>query len=100
MRVLQLGPCPPPHGGVQANLSAIRTALLARGDTCPAIALTRSTGPGTDDGEVYRPKSWLQLLLTLLRERCEIVHLHIGGILSLRVLGLALVCTLLPRRKS
>ena len=28
MRVLQLGPYPPPHGGVQTNLVAIRAFLL------------------------------------------------------------------------
>jgi len=27
MRVLQLGPYPPPHGGVQSNLVAIRPGL-------------------------------------------------------------------------
>jgi len=100
MRVLQLGPFPPPHGGVAEHLSALRAALLARGDTCPVVALTRPTGIGINDTDVYRPRTILQLVRTLLDLRSDIVHLHIGGNLTLRVLGLILLCTLLPGRNS
>jgi glycogen(starch) synthase len=100
MRVLQLGPFPPPHGGVAEHLSALRAALLAHGDTCPVVALARPTGMAIDDADVYRPRSILQLVRMLLDLRCDIVHLHIGGSLTLRLLGLTLLCTLLPGRKS
>ena len=36
----------------------------------------------------------------LLRLRVDILHLHFGGHLSPRLLGLALLCTLLPGRKT
>ena len=36
MRVVQLGPYPPPHGGVQTNLVAIREYLRRRGHACDA----------------------------------------------------------------
>lgn len=100
MRVLQLGPHPPPHGGVQANLSAIRDALLKRGDTCPVVTLTRTNKAPTDDAEVFRPQSAWELLKYLLGLRYDIVHLHLGGNLTMRLLGLTLLCALMPRSRS
>jgi glycogen(starch) synthase len=100
MRVLQLGPYPPPHGGVQANLSAIREALQQRGISCPVITLTRSRKAPTDDAEVYRPQNALQLLWYLLRVRYDIAHLHLGGNLTTRLLGLTFLCALMPGKRS
>jgi glycogen synthase len=98
MRILQLGPFPPPHGGVQTNLVAIRRFLLDRGIPCAVINITRHRKP--DQDEVYYPASALQLIVLLLRLRYDIIHLHVGGILSQRVLRLGLVCTMLPARKT
>lgn len=100
MRVLQLGPFAPPHGGVQANLTAIREALLERGIACPVVTLTRSPNASTDDADVYRPQNAFQFIRFLIRLRYDIVHLHLGGNLTFRLLGVTLLCTLLPRRKS
>jgi glycosyltransferase involved in cell wall biosynthesis len=98
MRVLQLGPYPPPHGGVQINLVAIRRYLLKRQIPCPVISIVRSTPAGEDD--VYHPRTVLQLFRLLYRLHYDIVHLHFGGKLSPRVLGLMAVCCLLPRTNS
>ncbi|MBV9210508.1 MAG: glycosyltransferase family 4 protein, partial [Acidobacteria bacterium] len=100
MRVLQLGPYPPPHGGVQANLSAIRDALRERGIQSLVITLTRSRKAATDDADVHRPQSALEMLWHLLRLRYDIVHLHIGGNLTTRLLGLTFVCALMPGARS
>lgn len=100
MRVLQLGPYPPPHGGVQANLSAIRDALQQRGIDCPVITLTRSRKVPTDDAEVHRPRNALELVWHLLRLRYDIAHLHLGGNLTPRLIGLTLLCALMPRKRS
>jgi glycosyltransferase involved in cell wall biosynthesis len=98
MRVLQLGPYPPPHGGVQTNLMAIRAALLERSDACAVINLHRHR---TGQGEaVHHPAGALETLRLLLKLPHEIVHLHLGGELTPRLLALCLVCTLLPRRKT
>ena len=97
MRVLQLGPYPPPHGGVQTNLIAIRRYLLKRQIPCPVICIVRSTPAGEDD--VYYPRTALQLLRLLFRLQYDIVHFHFGGNLSPRVVGLAAVCCLLPWAK-
>jgi glycosyltransferase involved in cell wall biosynthesis len=82
---------------VQTNLVAIRNYLRARGVPCAAINLTRHRKPEAD--EVYYPESALQLLKLLFRLPADIIHLHFGGNLTRRLLALALVCSLLPRRK-
>jgi glycosyltransferase involved in cell wall biosynthesis len=98
MRVVQLGPCPPPHGGVQTNLVAIREYLRRHGHACDAINLTRFRRDDADG--VYYPASAFALMRLLWRRPADILHLHFGGDLTPRLLGLALYCTLLPGRKT
>jgi glycogen(starch) synthase len=98
MRVLQLGPYPPPHGGVQSNLVAIRTFLLHQGIPCAVINITRHRKPASDN--VYYPRTAFALMRLLPQLDYDIIHLHVGGMLSWRLLGLGLVCTLLPGSKS
>ncbi|HYP26366.1 MAG TPA: glycosyltransferase family 4 protein [Blastocatellia bacterium] len=98
MTVLQIGPYPPPHGGIQTNLVAIRQYLLARQIKCHVINVTRYRKADAD--HVYYPKSWLQVLLLLFRLRYDVIHLHIGGSVTPRLLGLSLVCCLMPGAKS
>lgn len=98
MRVLQLGPYPPPHGGVQTHLVALRGFLQHRGIDSPVINLTRFRQANADG--IYYPKSAWELLRLLIRLPYDIVHLHIGGNLSLRLLGLSLICSQLPGSKS
>lgn len=98
MRVLQLGPYPPPHGGVQANLVAIRNYLRTRQIPCAVINLTRHRGAET--GDVYYPAHAWQVAWLLLRLPCDVVHLHLGGTITPRLLALCLFCCLLPHKKS
>jgi glycosyltransferase involved in cell wall biosynthesis len=98
VRVLQLGPYPPPHGGVQSNLVAIRHYLLARGIPCAVINLTRHR-KAEGDG-VYYPRTGFGVLALLLRLRYDVIHLHVGGRFALRLVLLGLVCTLLPWAKA
>lgn len=98
MRVLQLGPYPPPHGGVQSNLVAIRTFLRKNQIPCSVINITRHRKAEAD--EVYYPENAWQLIGLLRRLPYDILHLHIGGMLSHRLLSLALVCASMPGRKS
>jgi len=97
MKVLQLGPYPPPHGGVQTNLVAIREYLLAHGDECLAINLTRFRHADADG--VFYPRSAAALAALLLRLQADIIHLHFGGDLTPRLLALAGFASLLPGRK-
>jgi glycogen synthase len=98
MRVLQLGPYPPPHGGVQTNLVAIRSFLLSHGVPCAVINVTRHRRP--DAEEVYYPKGPVQLLTLLARLKYDVVHQHFGGMLTHRILALSLACTSRPGAKS
>jgi glycosyltransferase involved in cell wall biosynthesis len=98
MRVLQLGPYPPPHGGVQTNLVAIRQFLLARGIPCVVINLTRYRSK--DFEGIYYPKNALEVMKLLARLKYDIIHMHIGGNLSVRLLILGLACSLIPRSKT
>ncbi|MFZ0536217.1 MAG: hypothetical protein WAM47_05130, partial [Candidatus Sulfotelmatobacter sp.] len=75
MRLLQLGPYPPPHGGVQSNLVAIRTFLRRHGVPCAVINITRHRKPDSD--EVYYPKSAAALIRLLLRLDYDVLHLHV-----------------------
>jgi glycosyltransferase involved in cell wall biosynthesis len=98
MRVVQLGPYPPPHGGVQTNLVAIRDYLRCHGHTCDVINLTRFRRVDADG--VHYPAGAASLMRLLWRLPADILHLHFGGDLTPRLLGLALFCTLLPGRKT
>lgn len=98
MRVLQLGPYPPPHGGVQTNLVAIRKLLRKRGMSSPVINIT--SAPESGDDSVYYPRGVLPLLRLLGQLEYDVVHLHLGGNLTARLLGLAAVCAMLPGKKS
>src|SRR6267142_927258 len=98
MRVLQLGPYPPPEGGVQTNLVGIRTLLREQGHWCGVINLTRHRRPEGDD--IYYPKNALETLQLLLNLRSDIIHIHIGGNLSRRLVALSAICCAMPHAKS
>ena len=98
MRVLLLGPYPPPHGGVQTNLVAIRDLLTQRGIPVSVINLYRHR---SGQGEaVYHPAGALETLRLMLTLPYDILHLHVGGALPPRLVALALACTLMPRAKA
>jgi glycosyltransferase involved in cell wall biosynthesis len=94
VHVVQLGPYPPPHGGVQSNLVAIERAAQRRGWRTTAINLTRHRDVRAE-GVLY-PRTAAELLGILARLRCDVLHLHVGGHFSLRLQLLALACTMVP----
>lgn len=98
MKLVLLGPYPPPHGGVQTNLVAIRKHHLATGGDCRVVNLTRHRQPDGDG--IFYPESPWQVVRLLMRLRADIIHMHIGGDLSRRLVLLGLLCTLLPGRKT
>ncbi len=98
MRVLLMGPYPPPHGGVQTNLVSIRRMLLKRGIPCQVINLTRHRQE--EAGDIHYPKNAIEVVKLLFGLEYDILHLHIGGDLSTRLMLLGLVCTLIPGRKT
>jgi glycogen synthase len=98
MRVLQLGPYPPPHGGVQSNLVALRSFLRSQGIPSAVINITRHRKQEGDG--IYYPRSAAGVLQLLRRLKYDVIHLHLGGTLNNRVLALGLACTLQPATKS
>jgi glycosyltransferase involved in cell wall biosynthesis len=79
-------------------LVAIREYLRRNGHQCDAINLTRFRREDADG--VYYPVGARALMRLLWRLPADILHLHFGGDLTPRLLGLALFCTLLPGRKT
>lgn len=99
MHVLQLGPYPPPEGGIHRNMLAIRDELLAHGHQCSIIATAKSSKI-TPEKDVYHPRTAAELFKLLFSLKYDILHLHIGGTISLRVLGLLFACGIFGRKKS
>ena len=99
MRILQIGPFPPPHGGVQTHLKAIHDRLPSHGHEGIVVAVTRGSAI---DGvpNTYKPRTAFALFRLLLSLKYDLVHLHIGGELTTRLSLLMLVCGLLPNRRS
>jgi glycosyltransferase involved in cell wall biosynthesis len=97
MKILEMGPYPPPHGGVQTNLVALRKYLLERGTGCAVINLTRYR---KEDGDgIYYPKTALGVLKLLFQLDYDVIHVHAGGNFSLRHAALLLLCSVLPHKK-
>lgn len=90
MNILLLGAYPPPNGGVQSHVYALRNYLRQQGDRCSVINITAA--PESGDEDVFYPRSAGALLSDLYRVPADVVHLHLGGTLPPRVMGLALAC--------
>lgn len=99
LHVLQLGPYPPPEGGVTRNMLAIRDELRARGHRCSVIATSQSKHV-VDEPDVYHPRSAASLIRLLASLEYDVLHLHVGGDIGPRILSLVSVCALAGRGKS
>ena len=99
MHVLQLGPYPPPEGGINRNMLAIREELQTNGHQCSIIATSKSTKITNENG-VYHPSNPQELIKLLQKIKCDVLHLHVGGEITKRVLGLIAVCAFFGRGKS
>lgn len=99
MHVLQLGPYPPPEGGINRNVLAIRAALRERGDRCSVIAISRSTHI-TPEPDVFHPSGPLAVIRLLFSLEYDLLHLHFGGDLTWRMLALIFVCSMFRRGRN
>ena len=99
LHILQLGPYPPPEGGISRNMLAIRAETQARGNECSIIATSKSSRVVSETG-VYHPRSAFALIKLLASIKFDVLHLHIGGDVRARVLVLACAAAILGRKKS
>ncbi len=96
MHVLQLGPIPPPNGGVQTNLMAIRDLLRSRGHRATMIGVPRYLRSPHEDA--FYPESAPALIGKVRELAPDIVHLHLGGFPGPPVWAMALALTQLAPR--
>jgi glycogen synthase len=94
MKILQVGPYPPPYGGVQTHVVALVDFLRQRGIPCDVVNLTRFKRASANG--IYYPPNALAVAGHLLSHHYDIIHLHIGGRIWARQLALALACAALP----
>jgi glycosyltransferase involved in cell wall biosynthesis len=94
MKVLQLGPYPPPNGGVQTHIAALLDYLRQNGVSCDVMNLTRFRR--ASENGIFYPSNSFAVLAHLLSHHYDVIHLHIGGRIFLRQLGLAIACSALP----
>ena len=98
MKIVLLGPWPPPYGGVQVHLVALRAAIHAAGHRTAVINLTRHRGKEQD--EVYYPAKATEVLSLIRRLRSDVIHLHVGGDLTPRLAALGALCSFLPGSRT
>ncbi len=99
MKIAQLGPVPPPHGGVSTNMMAIHEALLRQGHDSVVIDVINRRGT-QNAANILKPHSAAGLFRLLLTLECDIVHYHAGGDFNAKLALLTFFCGLLPGRKS
>lgn len=95
--VLQLGPVPPPEGGVSRHLMSVRDRVIAAGGRCSVIATSKSSGTIAD---VSYPANPLAFVRSLASTPSDIVHLHVGGDVTSRVMRLAAAVAMFGRGKK
>ncbi|MFL6375640.1 MAG: glycosyltransferase family 4 protein [Pyrinomonadaceae bacterium] len=95
--VLQLGPYPPPEGGITRNMLAIRERLREREDRCSIVATSKSSRIANEQ-DVYHPRSAAELISLIRKIDHDILHLHVGGDITRRVMSLCLAAATLGKR--
>lgn len=78
---------------------AIREDLLSAGHQCSIIATAKSSKI-TPESDVYHPPSPTELIKLLVKLKYDILHLHVGGDLTPRVMSLILACGIIGRKKN
>lgn len=99
IKVLQLAPYPPPEGGISRNALAIRDELRSNGHHCSIIATAKSSRI-TNEPDVYHPRSAGELIKLLAKLEFDVLHVHVGGDVTRRVLALLATGAIFGRGKS
>lgn len=98
MHVALFGAFPPPYGGIQTHIVALRAFLQSRGVRCSVVTTTRHKSAVAED--VFHPHSTGDVLRVMKRLGADIWHVHLGGIPRPREFGLCVACSLMPNSRS
>jgi glycosyltransferase involved in cell wall biosynthesis len=82
---------------VEISLAALHDFLRQREIGCEVVNLTRHRK--TEGCGVYYPAKATEVLRLLVQRKADIIHLHVGGEVTWRLLGLSFFCSLLPGRR-
>lgn len=99
MNVLLLGPFPPPEGGVARNVAAIRDAVIREGGECTVVCTTRNSSRSEKD-KIFVPGNPFEFVYHVRKLKADLVHLHIGGRLNIRIVFLLALCLMVNRRSA
>jgi len=98
VRILYLGPYPPPYGGVETHLVALRDVAIRRGHIAEVVNITRHRKISAHG--VHYPQSAVGVAWILFTGKWDVIHLHAGGRLTKRILALGLVMSLVPGART
>lgn len=99
MNVLLLGPFPPPEGGVARNVAAIRDAVIGEGGECTVVCTTRNSSRSEKDN-IFVPRNPFEFVYRVRKHKADLVHLHIGGRLNIRIFFLFALCLMINRHSA
>ena len=99
MQILQLTPYPPPEGGISRNSLAIREELRRNEHRCSIIATAKSDVI-LEEPDVYHPRTPVELIKLLAKLKYDVLHVHVGGDVPLRILAFLTTCAVFGRNKS
>src|SRR3954462_7283313 len=78
MKILLIGPYPPPHGGISVHVREAKRQLDEAGIECDVLSLSRST-PEITDGAIRRSGAGFLRALFSYARRGWTFHLHTNG---------------------
>ena len=92
MRVLLVGPYPPPHGGISVHVAQAHQFLNRHGAECRVLNIDRTAGPSPEYERVRHGFDLVRIVLAHAVQR-RIIHVHINGH-NRKAWFLAAVCAL------
>ena len=98
MKITLVGAYPPPWGGIQTHLVQLRHYLEQKGHECFIINLGKNKE--LTETNLRSPRTALEVAKILIKQNCDVIHLHFGGKIHLRLKLLTLFCCLLLRRPA
>jgi glycogen synthase len=78
LRVLLVGPCPPPHGGISVHVSALAARLRATGATCRVLNTDPRAAPSPEYLTLRTGGDLVRIVAAHARDGYH-VHLHTNG---------------------